>query len=131
MPESTENTDLLIEKKTLVIGASLKPHRFSNTVIRRLCEHHIPVVAVGLREGVVNDVTIFKPFPEVSNIHTVSLYVGPRNQPFWYDFILQANPRRVIFNPGTENEDFQQVLRERDIEVVTGCTLVMLSNDEY
>jgi uncharacterized protein len=119
------------QKLTLVVGASLKKERFSNIAVRRLVEHHVPVIAVGLRSGEIGGVPVQKPFPEVENIHTVTLYVGPKNQPFWYDFILQAKPRRVIFNPGTPNEEFEEMLRNNGIEVIEECTLVMLSNDEF
>ncbi len=121
----------IAEKKTLVIGASLKSDRFSNRAIKRLVENKVPVVAVGLREGEVHGVGIQKPFPEVDHIHTVTMYIGPKNQPGWYDFILKAMPVRVIFNPGTYNADFVLKLKEAGIEVVEDCTLIMLSAGEY
>jgi len=119
------------QKLTLVVGASLKKERFSNIAVRRLTEHHVPVIAVGLRAGEINGITVQKPFPEVENIHTVTMYVGPKHQSFWFEFILKAKPKRVIFNPGTPNEEFEQLLQDRGIEVVEECTLVMLSNDDY
>ena len=119
------------QKRTLVVGASLRKERFSNIAVRRLTEHHIPVMAVGLRAGEIEGITVHKPFPAVENIHTVTMYVGPKNQPFWYDFILNANPQRVIFNPGTPNEEFEEMLKLKNIEIVEECTLVMLSNDEF
>jgi uncharacterized protein len=119
------------EKKTLVIGASLKPERYSNKAISKLVKCNVPVVAVGLREGEVSGVRIMKPFPEVSGIHTVTLYVGPRNQPFWFEFILGVKPKRVIFNPGTYNEDLVLKLRETGAEIVEDCTLVMLGNNTF
>jgi len=119
------------EKRTVVIGASLKKERYSNIAVRRLTEHHVPVTAIGLREGDIRGTHVFTPFPEVENIHTVTIYVGPRNQPFWYDFILNLHPKRVIFNPGTENEEFQAKLQGLGIEVVEDCTLVMLSKDDF
>ena len=119
------------QKRTLVVGASLKRERFSNIAVRRLSEYHIPVIAVGLRAGEINGITVHKPFPVVENIHTVTLYVGPKNQPFWYDFILHAKPQRVIFNPGTPNEEFEQMLIDTGIEVVEECTLIMLSSGDF
>ena len=121
----------LTEKKTVVVGASLRKERYSNIAVRRLTEHKVPVVAVGLREGDIKEIHVSKPFPQVENIHTVTMYVGPRNQPFWYDFILGMKPKRVIFNPGTGNEEFQEKLEALGIEVVEDCTLVLLSNDEF
>jgi uncharacterized protein len=119
------------EKKTLVIGASLKPDRFSNKAVRRLAECGFPVVAVGRREGDISGTPVSTPFPEIRDIHTVTLYVGPANQPFWYDFILSANPQRVIFNPGTYNEELVQKLREKNVEIVEDCTLIMLSAEDF
>lgn len=120
-----------MNKKTLVIGASTKPDRYSNMAIRRLIQHQIPVLAVGLREGEVEGVKIVKEHVQIPGIHTVTVYVGPSNQPACYDYILSLNPLRVIFNPGTENPAFETILSERGIEVVRGCTLVMLSSDQY
>jgi predicted CoA-binding protein len=119
------------QKRTLVVGASLKTERFSNIAVRKLSEYHVPVIAVGLRAGEINGITVHKPFPIVENIHTVTLYVGPKHQPFWYDFILNAKPKRVIFNPGTYHEEFQQMLINNGIEVVEECTLIMLSDGDF
>jgi uncharacterized protein len=119
------------QKKTLVIGASLKPHRFSYKAVIRLMHHKIPVVAIGMREGSIGDIRIVKPFPELSDIHTITMYVGPKNQSYYRDYILSLHPRRVIFNPGTENPDLQALLKLQGAEVVEGCMLVMLSKDEF
>ena len=119
------------EKTTLVLGASSKMNRFSNLAIRSLILHGHPVIAVGLREDEVHGIKIQKPFPEFRDIHTVTLYIGPKNQPGYYDYILKINPERVIFNPGTENEIFEEMLREKGVRVVEGCTLIMLSNGTY
>ena len=119
------------QKKTLVLGASLKPHRFSYKAILTLTCHGYPVAAVGLREGRIGEVDIRKPFPELTDIHTVTLYVGPVHQSFYKDYILGLHPARVIFNPGTENPEFESLLDENGIEVVEKCMLVMLSKGEY
>ena len=119
------------QKKTLVLGASLKPHRFSYKAVIKLIRNDIPVVAIGSREGTIGEVKIVKPFPELADIHTITLYLGPKNQSSYIDYILKINPERVIFNPGTENPEFEQLLRSRGIEVVEGCMLVMLSKGEY
>ncbi len=120
-----------MENRTLVIGASPNPDRFSNRAIHALVSRYFPVEAIGLREGVVNGVTIQKPFPVLKDIHTVTLYVGPRNQPFYYDYILQLAPERVIFNPGTENPELEHLLEEKGIGIVFDCTLIMLSSGTY
>jgi len=118
-------------KKTLVLGASLKPHRFSYKAVIKLVRHHIPVIAVGLREGAIGEVKIVKPFPELDDIHTITLYIGPRNQSPYIDYILKINPARVIFNPGTENPELEALLRSKGIEVMENCMLVMLSKGEF
>jgi uncharacterized protein len=121
----------MTEKTTLVIGASFKPNRFSNIAVRNLVLHRYPVIAVGLREGIIHGVSIRKPFPVLKNVHTVTLYIGSKNQSEYYDYILNIHPKRVIFNPGTENVKFEETLRMHGIEVVTGCTLIMLSDGTY
>ncbi|MCX6243910.1 MAG: CoA-binding protein [Bacteroidetes bacterium] len=119
------------QKKTLVLGASLKPHRFAYKAVIKLIRNNIPVVAVGMREGAIGEVKIEKPFPEVHGIHTITLYVGPKNQQFYLDYILKVNPVRVIFNPGTENPEMEKLLADKGIEVVRRCMLVMLSKGEF
>ena len=115
-------------KKTLVVGASEKPYRYSHKAIRLLRRHGHPVVAVGLREGRVEDVEIKKGSPEFENIHTITLYVGAVRQPQLYDYLLGLNPVRIIFNQGTENDEFAALAEKNNIEVVENCTLVMLSS---
>ena len=118
-------------KSTLVLGASTNPERFSNRAIRRLRKLDLPVFAVGLREGEVEGVVIHRPFPVFFDIHTITMYVGAKNQPIYYDYILYLHPRRVIFNPGSENDEFEQMLEERGIETMRACTLILLSIGEY
>jgi len=121
----------MMEKKTLVLGASLKPQRFAYKAIIKLTRYNIPVVAVGMREGSIGEVRIEKPFPEVHGIHTITLYIGKKNQPFFLDYILKVNPVRVIFNPGTENPEMEKLLEAKGIEVVHNCMLVMLSKGVF
>ena len=99
--------------------------------IRKLKFSHVPVVAVGLREGEVFGVRIEKPFSKFEEIHTVTLYIGPKFLPDYYDYILGLKPRRVIFNPGTESPEFAAMLTASGIEVVHACTLIMVSNNLY
>jgi predicted CoA-binding protein len=120
-----------MQKKTLVLGASTNPERYGYMAVRKLKFNHIPVVAVGLREGEINGVRIEKPFSRFEDIHTVTLYIGPKNQPPYYDYILSLKPKRVIFNPGTESPEFALLLSEAGIEVVYACTLIMISNNLY
>lgn len=114
-------------KKTLVIGASENPERYSNRAINTLRKHAISVVAIGLKPGEVDGVKILTGFPKIDDVHTVTLYINAKRQPQYYEYILQLKPQRVIFNPGAENPEFEKKLREAGIEVVEGCTLIMLS----
>jgi len=118
-------------KTTLVLGASTNPDRYSYMAIKSLVVNQHDVFAVGLREGKVLGIPIQRPFPVIPSIHTVTIYVGQQNQPMYYDFVLGLNPRRVIFNPGSENRDFEQMLREKGIDVLHACTLVMLQQGTY
>ncbi len=112
--------------KVLVIGASLKPERFSNMAIKLLKKYGHDVYALGLREGKVEGVEIFTDKRQLSDIHTVTLYLNPQRQQEYYDYVLSLKPKRVIFNPGTENPEFKQLLENQNIETVENCTLVML-----
>ncbi|MDI3526738.1 MAG: uncharacterized protein PWR03_921 [Tenuifilum sp.] len=117
--------------KTLVLGASPKPERYSNLAIRRLRKHGIEVIAIGARKGMVEDVEIQTEPIRVDDIHTITLYLGPQNQLPYYDYILGLKPKRIIFNPGTENPELEKLARQNGIDTVEGCTLVMLSNGVY
>jgi predicted CoA-binding protein len=119
------------KKKTLVLGASQNPSRYSYLAINRLRAHDHPVVAVGKRNGQVGDVDITKDHVPESGIDTVTLYLNPRNQVEYYDYILELNPKRIIFNPGTENDELIKKAKENKIETVIGCTLVMLGTGQY
>jgi predicted CoA-binding protein len=119
------------DKITLVLGASSKPERYSYIAVKKLHALNFPVIAAGLREGEISGVRIQKLFPDVTDIHTVTLYVSLKNQPVYYDYILKVSPKRVIFNPGTENLQFENTLRNQGIEVVRACTLIMLDNGTY
>ncbi len=116
---------------TLVLGASVNPLRYSNMAIRRLRQYQHPVHAVGLRTGRVEDVDIVSGQPLFSDVDTVTLYIGPSHQSQIYDYVLKLNPRRVIFNPGTENPAFEERLRCSGTEVLEACTLVMLGTGQY
>ncbi len=115
----------------LVIGASLKTYRYSNMAIRRLLQYGHDVKAIGLREGDVEGVRIDKGFPEFEEIDTVLLYINPSRQPQYFDYIKNLKPRRIIFNPGTENREFEDFARENGIEPIEACSLVMLSTGMY
>jgi len=121
----------LTNKKTLVLGASLKPQRYSNLAIHRLVKNNIEVVAIGLREGLVAGIKIFTEKKKFNHIHTVTLYLNAKRQETYYDYILSLNPKRVIFNPGTENETFIKILKSNNIKPEIACTLVLLQMNLY
>jgi len=118
-------------KKTLVLGASPNPLRFSYKMVKSLVRHNTEVVALGSKEGEISGIKILTDKPVFKDIHTVSLYIGPKGQVALYEYILSLYPKRIIFNPGTVNEEFMKMARERGIEVVTDCALVMLSTGKY
>lgn len=118
-------------KKTVVLGATDNPARYAYLAVQKLRRFGHEVVPVGLKEGEIDGLKIQKGQPEVDNVDTVTLYVGTRNQSPLYDYILSLNPRRIIYNPGTENEELEQLAAKKGIENVVGCTLVMLSTGEF
>lgn len=120
-----------MSKKTLVLGASENPARYSNIAINRLTAYKHPVVAIGRRIGHVAGVDIIKDTPEMDDIDTITLYLNPTNQLPYHDYILSLKPKRVIFNPGTENTELEDKLKANDIEPIEACTLVMLSTGQY
>jgi len=120
----------MTKKRTLVIGASENPVRYSNMAIHLLRKQQHDVFALAKREGQVGDVKIETGFPE-REVDTVTLYVGPQRQAEYYDNVLKLKPKRVIFNPGTENSEFYDLLEKNKIEVVEACTLVMLRVGNY
>ncbi|MCH4823579.1 CoA-binding protein [Gramella lutea] len=120
-----------MKKKTLVLGASLKPNRYSNLAINRLVRHEQPTVAIGLREGNVAGVEIKTEKYPFEDIDTITLYLNAKRQQEYYDYILSLSPERVIFNPGTENPDLYDLLKKKGIYFENACTLVMLSSQQY
>lgn len=118
-------------KKTLVVGASEKPERYSNLAIQMLLEYNHPVVAIGNKEGKVASVLFDKNKLNFSDIDTVTLYLNPKRQEEYYDYILGLKPRRIIFNPGTENETLEKMAIENGIQILEACTLVLLKTGQY
>ncbi|MBC8320654.1 MAG: CoA-binding protein [Bacteroidetes bacterium] len=117
-----------MKKKTLVIGGSTKPERYSNKAIRKLLVYGHPVKSIGLRKSKVETVDIITGKPDIENIHTVTIYIRLSKQPEYYDYILSLNPSRIIFNPGTENPELVSIAKNKGIEIVENCTLVMLDH---
>lgn len=117
--------------RTLVLGASLNPDRYSNMAILRLREHGIPVHAFGLKRGRISDVDIDTTLKPYYNIHTVTLYLNAKRQKEYMHYILSLKPKRVIFNPGTEHLEFYDLLLSHQIHFEEACTLVLLSTNQY
>ncbi len=119
-------------KRTLILGASPNPDRYSFKATVRLLENGHPIFPVGLRVGNIVGNEILTNSPILENIDTLTLYVGPQNQQVYYDYMLnQIAPKRIIFNPGTENMELIRLAQEKGIETEIACTLVLLSLNEY
>ncbi len=120
-----------MNKKTLVLGASLKPYRYSNIAIKRLVENNIEVMAIGLRKGEVAGVQIETGKPDFDAIDTITLYINAQRQEEYYEYLIALEPKRILFNPGTENKVFEMLLEENKIMFEQACTLVLLSTQQY
>ncbi len=118
-------------KKTLVIGASLNENRYSYLAIQSLLYAKNQVVAIGAMQGEIFGVQIVTEKIMFSNIHTVTLYLNPKHQKEYYNYIISLHPKRVIFNPGTENSTFYTLLKQHDIFFEEACSLVLLSTNQY
>ena len=117
--------------KTLVIGASENTSRYSNIAINMLAEYKHEVVGIGSKAGNVAGVEFGTEQVPFSDIDTVTMYVGPQNQEKVIPYVLDLKPRRIIFNPGTENQTFANAAEKQGIEVVEACTLVMLRTGQF
>ncbi|MGC4232481.1 MAG: CoA-binding protein [Niabella sp.] len=120
-----------MNKKTLILGASENSARYSNMALKKLRAHGHEVVAIGRREGKAADVAIIKSRPHVQGIDTVTMYMNEQNQKEYEDYILSLKPKRIIFNPGAENDGLAKKAIENGIKSVEACTLVMLSTGQY
>lgn len=118
-------------KKTLILGASTNPSRYANLAAHRLVAHGHPIINVGLKSGEVAGVPIEKPEQIHTDLDTITLYLGPQNQTEYYDYIIKSKPKRLIFNPGTENPELEELAEANGIETTEACTLVLLSTGQY
>ncbi|MDI1315674.1 CoA-binding protein [Flavobacterium sp.] len=118
-------------KKTLVLGATTKPDRYAFKAINALVDKGHSVLAIGQNQGEVADVKIYTKQIPLANIDTVTLYLNPLRQRDYYNYIIETKPKRVIFNPGTENPEFYQLLKSNGIKVEVACTLVLLATNQY
>jgi predicted CoA-binding protein len=120
-----------MSKKTLVLGASANPSRYSYLAMNRLTSMKHPVVGIGKKKGIVAGVEIATGQEPLDDIDTVTLYLSAANQQPYYDYILGLNPKRIIFNPGAENQELATLAEEKGIEPIEACTLVMLATGQY
>lgn len=118
-------------KKTLVFGASLKPNRYSNLAVHKLVDQNIETEAFGINGGQIRGVLIRTKVSDFKKIHTITLYIGAKRQVEYYDSFLKIKPKRVIFNPGTENPELYKILENNNIAIEIACTLVLLSTNQY
>ncbi len=118
-------------KKTVVLGASENPERYSYLAVEKLKKYGHPVIAIGNKEGKIGDTPIITAHPAEEGIDTVTLYLNPQLQKSYYPYIFSLHPKRIIFNPGTENEELVALAKAKNIESKEACTLVMLGTGQY
>jgi predicted CoA-binding protein len=121
----------MANKKTLVLGATPNEGRYAYLAANRLVKHGHDIINVGIKAGEVAGVTIEKPESIHHDVDTITLYIGVNNQPSLYNYIIETNPKRIIFNPGTENPELERMAEEKGIETLEACTLVLLSTGQY
>ncbi len=122
-----------MNKKTVIVGASTNPSRYAYIAAGMLTEYGHEIVPVGIKKGEIYGVEIqdIRKKPKIENVNTVTLYIGPRHQPEWYDYLISLKPARIIFNPGTENPELSRMLTKESIEPIEACTLVMLRTRQF
>jgi hypothetical protein len=120
-------------KKTVIIGATTNQGRYAYLAARMLKEYNHDIVPVGIKDGAVFGHEILDIFskPKIDNVDTVTMYIGPHRQPEHIDYILGLKPKRIIFNPGTENDEFIRRAEAEGIEALEACTLVMLRSRQF
>lgn len=118
-------------KKTVVLGASDSPMRYSFLAVRRLKSYDHPVVAIGKKKGHIDDTEILTAHPAMNDVDTITLYLNPMHQKQYYEYILSLKPKRIIFNPGAENAELAALARQNGIQPLNACTLVMLGTGQY
>ncbi|MDF2159292.1 CoA-binding protein [Algoriphagus sp. CAU 1675] len=124
----------MFEKKiTLIVGATTNPSRYAYAAAEMFHERGMDFIPMGIKQGTVfgKEILDLRTKPELKNIHTITLYIGPANQAEWIDYLISLKPKRIIFNPGTENPEFYRKARFSGIEVLPACNLVMLSTGQY
>ena len=122
-----------MSKKTVVIGATTNPARYAFLAAHMLTEYDHEIVPMGIKKGELagKEILNIREKPIIRDVDTVTLYIGPRHQPEWYDYILSLKPKRIIFNPGTENDEFEKLAEDKGIEATQACTLVLLRSHQF
>ncbi len=121
----------MTQKKTLVLGASANPQRYSFLAVNKLVSKNHPVVAIGRKKSKAGDIEITTDQLPLTDVDTVTLYLNPENQKPYYDYILSLQPKRIIFNPGAENDELKELASLKGIKTMEACTLVLLSTGQY
>ena len=120
-------------KKTVIVGATPNQSRYAFLAVDMLREYDHEIVPIGIKKGEVagTEILDIRKKPLINGVDTVTLYIGPRQQPEWYDYLLGLKPKRIIFNPGTENAEFEQLAEAKGIEALEACTLVLLRSRQF
>jgi uncharacterized protein len=120
-------------KKTLLVGATTDPSRYAFIAAKMFAERNFDFIPIGIKKGEVfgKEILDLRAKPQLKDIHTITLYIGPAHQSEWIDYLIALNPKRIIFNPGTENPDFYNQAKSAGINVVPACNLVMLSTGQF
>jgi len=120
-------------KKTVVVGATPNQSRYAFLAANMLREYDHNIVPIGIKQGEVagEDILDIRKKPAINDVDTITLYIGPRHQPEWYEYLLGLKPKRIIFNPGTENDEFEKLAESRGIEAMQACTLVLLRSHQF
>jgi predicted CoA-binding protein len=122
-----------MNKKTVIVGATPNPSRYAFLAAQRLTDHNNEIVPVGLKKGTVQGKTILdiRQKPAIDQVDTITLYIRAEHQKEWYNYFLSLKPKRIIFNPGTENEELEKLAEQNGIEALEACTLVMVGTGQY
>jgi uncharacterized protein len=120
-------------KKTVIVGATDNPGRYAFSAASMLKSRGHEIVLLGIKKGTVmgTEIQDIRAMPQIDDVDTITLYIGPQRQPEWYEYLIGLKPKRIIFNPGTENSEFDKLAREHGIETGRYCTLVLLSTNQY
>ncbi len=120
-------------KKTLIVGATTNESRYAYLAAEMLTEYGHPIVPIGIKKGEIfgQQILSINEKPPVKEVDTITLYIGPQHQPEWYEYLLSLKPKRIIFNPGTENSEFEKMVKDSEIEALEACTLVLLRSNQF